>query len=180
MKKSVLLFTFLLVLNFTYSCKSSKKQDDTSAQSSTQANDAASSSAPASTDTKVYAVTATPDSAFLGKDKEALVKLKDIKAIDLSDPDGKNTGMELTYKIELTNKNAIGGNNVGINTSDFRLELDNGNKVSPNSVYVSANADETKLSDEDKFEIPSGAKPVSLNLFYNQTRASIKLDLNNK
>lgn len=177
MKKTVLLFTLLSLLTFTYSCKSSKKQDDTNAQSSTQLNDVEPSSAPASTDTKIYTVTASPDSTFLGKNKEALLKLKDMKAIDLSDPDGKNTGMELTYKIELTNKNAIGGDNIGLNTSDFRLELDNGNKVSPASVFVNANADETKLSDEDKFEIPAGAKPVSLNLFYDQTRASIKLDL---
>ena len=176
MKKTILLLSFLSVLIFIYSCKSSKKQDDANAQPSTQVSDPKSASV-ASSDTKVYTITATPDSVFLGKNREALVRFKDMKAIELSDPDGKNTGIELTYKIELTNKNAMGGNDVGLNTGDFRLELDNGNKVSPASVYVSANADATKLSDEDKFELPAGTKPVSLNLFYDQTKASVKLDL---
>lgn len=175
MTKSILVFSLLSVLTLSYSCKSSKKQDDTKAQTSSQADD--SNTAVAATGTKTYTVTATPDSAFLGKKKEALIRLKDMKAIDLSDPDGKITGMELTYKIEVTNKNAIGGNNIGISTNNFRLVLDNGNKIAPSSVFVAADADETKLSDEDKFEIPAGAKPVSLNLFYDQTNAAVKLDL---
>lgn len=177
MTKSILVFSLLSVITLSYSCKSSKKQDDKKAQASSQADSAQSNTAVAATGTKTYAVTATPDSAFLGKKKEALIRLKDMKAIDLSDPDGKITGMELTYKIELTNKNAIGGNNIGISTNNFRLVLDNGNKIAPSSVFVAADANETKLSDEDKFEIPAGAKPVSLNLFYDQTNAAVKLDL---
>lgn len=88
--------------------------------------------------------------------------------------------MELTYKIELTNKNQIGGTSVGLPTTDFRLQLDNGNKISPSSIFVDADLEATKLSTDDKFTIPAGAKPTRLNLFYDQTRASIKLEVNNQ
>lgn len=178
MKRKVITIAIVTALVTIYSCKQNKKQDEQANQ--TTASPSATETKPASTTTtepKTFNVAAIPDSVSLGKNKEAFIKIKDLKAIELSNPEGQATGIELTYKIELTNKNAIGGDAVGIATSDFRLELDNGNKIAPSSVYVNAKPDATNLSDDDKFTIPAGAKPTALNLFYNQTRASIKLQI---
>lgn len=180
MKKTILALGVLASVAIITSCKNDNKSDDaTTEQPATDAASTTTDEVPEQpvSDTKTYTVTATPDSASLGKNKEAFVKIKDIKVTELSDPDGKPTGMELTYKLELTNKNEIGGSLVGINTSNFRLELDNGQKIAPNSQYVSAQPEETKTSDEDKFEIPGGAKPVGLSLFMDDTRASVKLEM---
>ncbi|WP_348799311.1 hypothetical protein [Flavobacterium adhaerens] len=159
----------------TYSCKKDQQEADTTSSEAT--TESTTESAVPIAEPKTYVVTATPESVLLGKKKETSVKIKDIKAVDLSNPDGTSAGIELTYKIELTNKNAIGGNSIGFGTSDFRLELDNGNKIAPNSVYVNAAPEETKLSEDDKFTIPAGAKPTGLILFYDQTRAGVKLEL---
>jgi len=178
MKRKVITIAIVTALVTIYSCKQNKKQDEQANQ--TTASPSATETKPASTTTtepKTFNVAAIPDSVSLGKNKEAFIKIKDLKAIELSNPEGQATGIELTYKIELTNKNAIGGDAVGIATSDFRLELDNGNKIAPSSVYVNAKPDATNLSDDDKFTIPAGAKPTALNLFYDQTRASIKLQI---
>ena len=176
MKKNVFLIVILAGLVTVSACKQNKKQEESS-QATTSQSTTETKTPGAAAEPKTYTVTAMPDSVSLGKNKEALVKLKDLKAIELSNPDGQVTGMELTYKIELTNKSAIGGNSVGIATTDFRLELDNGTKIAPSSIYVSAAPEATKLSEDDKFAIPAGAKPTALDLFYDQTRASIKLEL---
>ncbi|POY35444.1 hypothetical protein C3K47_15400 [Solitalea longa] len=174
MKKTVIAIALIAGLVTTYSCKENKKQEEQTEQGS---NSEPAAESTTSAEPKSYEVTTSPDSVFLGKDKEAFIRIKDLKAIELSNPDGQNTGIELTYKVELTNKNAIGGNQIGIATTDFRLELDNGSKIAPSSVYVSAAPEATTLSGEDKFVIPAGAKPVALNLFYDQTRTSVKLQL---
>ena len=173
MKKNVIAILVLSVIITTYSCKK-EKEEQTPTSEATEKNTESGTSA---SEPKTYVVTATPESVLLGKNKEASVKIKDLTAIELSDPDGNSTGIELTYKIELTNKSAIGGNSIGLGTADFRLELDNGNKIAPTSAYVSAAPEETKLSDVDKFIIPAGAKPTGLVLFYDQTRAAVKLEL---
>lgn len=178
MKRKVITIAIVTALVTTYSCKQNKKQEEQANQ--TTASPSATETQPtagSAIEPKTYKVTATPDSVSLGKNKEALIKIKDLKAVELSNSNGQVTGIELTYKIELTNRNAIGGDAVGVATSDFRLELNNGNKIAPGSVYVNAQADATKLSDEDKFTLPAGSKPTALNLFYDQTRASIKLEI---
>lgn len=166
----------LSVIMTAYSCKENKKEqaNQTATSQSTTEN---SPKSDATTEPKTYVVTGVPDTAILGKNKEAFIKIKDLRAIELSNPDGTSAGIELSYKVELTNKNPIGGNAVELLTADFRLELDNGNKIAPNSVYVNAEPEATNLSDDDKFTIPAGAKPIALNLFYDQTRASIKIEL---
>jgi hypothetical protein len=171
MKKNVIAILLLSGIMTTYSCKNDKKEkeDLTTSQS---ADSIASSAEP-----KTYVATAIPEAVLLGKNKEASVKIKDLKAIELSTPEGTSAGIELTYKIELTNKNAIGGNTIGLGTGDFRLELDNGTKIAPSSTYVNAAPEETKLSEVDKFTVPAGAKPTGLVLFYDQTRASVKLEI---
>jgi hypothetical protein len=177
MKKSVITILLLSGIMAIYSCKDRQKKEDenktTTSQPATEANSENSPSA----ETKTYVVTVLPDTVSLGKNKEAFIKIKDLKAIELSNPDGTSAGIELSYKIELTNKNAIGGSSVGLPTTDFRLTLDNGNKVAPSSIYVGAAPEVTQLSDIDKFIIPAGTKPVALNLFFDQTKASIKLEI---
>ncbi len=179
MKKTIFALSILTLVVLSPSCKSENKdqQGSTEQTSSTNTSGSANEEAPKNNDTPTLTVTAVPDSASLGKNKEALVRIKDIKIIELTDPDGNSKGRELAFKVELTNRTPIGGNTIGVNTSDFRLELDNGQKVAPSSRYVSAQPEETKTSDEDKFEIPVGAKPVGLSLFMDDTRASIKLEV---
>jgi myo-inositol-hexaphosphate 3-phosphohydrolase len=173
MKKNVITVLLLSAIMTTYSCKK-EKEDQTDLETATEKN--TEGSAPAA-EPKTFVVTATPESVLLGKNKEASVKIKDLTAIELSNPEATSAGIELGYKIELTNKNAIGGNTIGLGTADFRLELDNGNKIAPSSAYVNAAPEETKLSEVDKFIIPAGAKPTGLVLFYDQTRATVKLEI---
>lgn len=129
---------------------------------------------------KTFKVTATPDTFLLGKNKEASVKILNLKAVELSDPDGKVTGIEMSYDLELTNTNTIAqGGYIQLEPSQFRLVLDNGSKIShDNYNSVSANADETKLVSGNSFKMPAGTKPVSLNLYYDETIVNAKLDLN--
>ncbi|MFT3904192.1 MAG: hypothetical protein QM727_13535 [Niabella sp.] len=183
MKRTIFTLS-LMAMAFAYSCKSGQDKGNTADTPSTETTSSATDAAtgenvqPVNEPTKVYTVVATPDTVLLGKNNEAFIRIKDIKAVGLSDPDGKFEGMELVYKIELTNKKAIGdGSNIGINTGNFRLELDNGQKIAPASIYVSAQPEETKTSEQDKFTIPAGAKPVGLSLFMDGTRATIKFEL---
>ena len=128
---------------------------------------------------KTYEVIATPDMVLLGKDKEASVKIINLKAVELSDPDGKVTGIEMSYGLELTNKNSIAkGGYIQLDLAKFRLVLDNGSKIShDNYNSLSASADETKSVEGNTFKIPAGTKPVSLNLFYDETIVNVKLEL---
>jgi len=172
MKKNVITILLFSLIMTNYSCKGDKKEQENQ-ETATEENAESGTAA----EPKTYVVTATPDSVRLGKNKEAAVKIKDLTAIELSNPDGTSAGIELTYKLELTNKNTLGGNTIGFATTNFRLELDNGNKIPPSSVYLDVEADATKVSDVDKFIIPAGAKPTGLNLFYDQTRATVKLEI---
>lgn len=186
MKRKLITIVFLAGLTIIYSCKGKKATTDESAQT-TAAADSQSTAATTgqqtaetakTNETKTYTVTPTPDSVVLGKNKEAVIKIKNLKAIQLNDPDGKNTGVELTYDIEVTNKNKIGGGSVYVNPNQFRLLLDNGTKLT-NDTYntVSADAESTKTSSDNKFKLPSGTKPTALNIFFDETSASVKLEL---
>ncbi len=127
---------------------------------------------------KTYTIVVTPDTAVLGKSKEAFVKIKNLKAVELSEPDGKSTGIEISYDIELTNRNKIGGYSVQVVPNDFRLELDNGTKIShQNYNSVSTPAESTASSTGNIFRLPAGTKPTALNLFYDETRVSLKMEL---
>ncbi|MEO6316174.1 MAG: hypothetical protein ABIU63_09510 [Chitinophagaceae bacterium] len=174
MKTNVFAVLMLLATTLTYSCKEHKQENSDQTSTVQPATEASPASG---TKPKDYVVTAFPDTILLGKNKEAFIRIKDLKAIELSNSDGTSAGIELSYKIELTNRNSIGGHGIGIPTTDFRLELDNGNKIAPNSIFVNAEPEATKLSDYDKFILAAGSKPVALNLFFDQTRGSIKLEL---
>jgi hypothetical protein len=128
---------------------------------------------------KSYSVTFGPDTASLGKNKEAGIKLLAGKATELADPDGKSEGTELSFKMSLTNKNKIGGNSINVSPSDFRLVLDNNTSISRfNGSSVSAEPEATKQSDDViTYRLPAGTKPKALNLFYDETRASVSVSL---
>ncbi|MBE9585077.1 hypothetical protein IM792_11505 [Mucilaginibacter sp. JRF] len=184
--KKITLMAVLAVATVVYSCKSKADKDAAdstaaveSAEAATEKPAAASTEAsqPAN-ETKTYTVTFTPDSAILGKKKEALLKLVAVSATDLSDPDGKSQGIELKFKISGTNKEKIGGNSIGIATNNFRLVLDNNTSINEaNGGYFSVQPESTSESDEITYRIPAGAKPKALNLFFDETRASVGVEL---
>lgn len=181
--KKVFLVAMLSMSVLVYSCKSKtdKKEGDSTTTEQTATTPAEENAAPAEQATnapKTYTVAFAPDTAVLGKKKEASVKVVPVSATDLSDPDGKSQGIELVFKISLTNKEKIGGNRVGLTPSDFRLVLDNNTSISQtNGGYFSAEPESTSESENITYRIPAGAKPKGLNLFYDETRASVGVSL---
>ncbi len=180
--KKIYLAIAVIALTFQTSCKKEEKTEEitpstettTSSESETTSEEKAVMNTP-----KTYTVTASPEVSILGKKSEAEVKVINLKALELSDPDGKITGIEFTYQIEVTNKSSItDGSNIFINPNEFRLELDNGNKISHDN-YNTLNIDKeaTKASETQTFRLPAGTKPVNLHLFYKETRAVVKLNM---
>src|SRR4051812_49093896 len=115
MKKTILASAIVFAITLA-ACKN-KKNTESSEQASTEQTDnknAAANNSPAN-EPKSYAVIFSPDTAYLGKNKEAFIRLKDGKAVELSDADGKITGIEFSYEIEVTNKRKLGDNTVYIN-----------------------------------------------------------------
>lgn len=174
MKKVVFasLLVSLVVLN---SCKKKEETTTTGTETTTVAPD---SETPTSAEPKTFTVTATPEIATLGKDKQLTLKIINLKAIELSNAEGAVTGIELSYDYQATNNGKIGSSGIVVDPNDFRLELDNGTKIS-HSDYDSGSVDAeaSKTVSGNKFTIPGGSKPVSLNLFYNETRAVVKIEL---
>ncbi|WPU96756.1 hypothetical protein SNE25_14620 [Mucilaginibacter sabulilitoris] len=184
MKKITLLAAITLSVAL-FSCKSksannSSESADTSKPAATQSASPTTATPPAEQGNapKTYTVTFTPDTAILGKQKEAALKVVPVSATDLSDPDGKSQGIELTFKVSLTNKNKIGGNTIGIAPNDFRLVLDNNTSISQSSgSYFSSEPESTKESEAITYRIPAGAKAKALNLFYDETRATVQVSM---
>lgn len=178
MKKIALASAIIFAITLA-ACKG-KKSTESSEQASTEQTDnkdAAANNTPTN-EPKSYAVTFSPDTVYLGKNKEAFVRLKDGKAVQLSDADGKITGTELTYEIEVTNKRKLGENSVYINPNEFRLQLDNGNNITHDTYNtVSTDAEATNSSTGNKFRLPAGTKPKSLNLFFDETRVTVGVEL---
>ena len=180
MKKVLILSLF--AASVLFSCKSKNKDQDSTDSSSTKTIEASkttetSTTSPAN-EPKTYTINVNPDTALLGKSKEAFIKVIPVSATELSNPDGKSEGIEVSFKISVTNKNSIGGNSVGIAPSEFRLLLDNNTSISQyTGSYVSADAESTKESEAIIYRIPAGTKPKTLNLFYDQTRASVPFEL---
>ncbi|WP_343670229.1 hypothetical protein [Chitinophaga sp.] len=180
MNKTILASVFSIAIFFA-ACKSKTAPTNADSSANTTTSTTApenSSSATPANEPKSYTVTFSPDTAFLGKKKEAFVRLKNGKAIELYDNEGKVTGTELTYEIELTNKNKVGESSVFLNPNDFRLALDNGTNIThDNYNSVSADAESTKTSEENKFRLPAGTKPKTLNLFLDETRVSVGVEM---
>jgi hypothetical protein len=132
----------------------------------------------ASNQAKSYKVIFSPQQITLGKNDEAVIKLKNGKALELLDADGKVTGIELNYDIELKNENELGGNSVYIYPSYFRLQLDNENIIQQEKyTTVSAEPQSNNVSTGNRFRLPPGTKPVSLSLFFDETRTTVKVSM---
>src|SRR4051812_33690645 len=103
MKRSFLAAAVLISIAFV-ACKEKKAAENTASGESESSSTPAAASTTPTNEPKSYAVTFSPDTAYLGKNKEAFVKLQNGKAVELMDADGKSTGIELSYELELTNK----------------------------------------------------------------------------
>lgn len=184
MKRVITLGLVATVLVFS-ACKGGKKEEGSESAASTETSSGSSKeeNKPAANQPKEYNVTFTPDSAILGKQKEALVKVTGATAVALTDPDGKDKGIELTIKLTVTNKSHINeGNSVTVTYSDSRLQLDNGTNITHDSGtdYLRAQPEATSKEESWTYKIPTGAKPSALNLFMNDTRVSIGVALSAK
>lgn len=156
-----------------FACKSKSGQPSSTTTSTNSTTQTMQTNAP-----KSYTVSFSPDSATLGKSMQASIKIIQASAVDLSDPDGKSQGIEMTFKIDVTNKNKIGGDRVYVTTSDFRLVLDNGNAITQSEGGgINCDPESTKESEVIKYRLPAGSKPKTLNLFYDETRASVGVSL---
>ena len=182
MKRVITLGLVATVLVFS-ACKGDKKEegssDNTSATQTSNAPAEEQKSAPAN-QPKEYKITITPDSAILGKKKEALVKVVSATAIALTDPDGKDNGIELVVNLTLTNKQQIGdGQSIHVDYPDSRLQLDNGTNITCDSGtdYLRAQPEATSKQESWTYKIPAGAKPTALNLFSDGTRVSVSIAL---
>ena len=179
MKRVILLGTIASVLVLA-ACKGGDKKEATS-ENATAATPAESKQA--SNQPKEYKVVFTPDSAILGKTKEVFLKITGATAVAMSDPDGKDNGIELVVKIQGTNKQTIkDGSNWSVSYADSRLTLDNGTNVvcKTGTDYVRAQPEATGKEESWTYEIPAGAKPTALNLFYDDTRVSVSVALSEK
>lgn len=179
MKKTLIAFAAATTMTL-FACKDKAKEESSgdTATPSTEQKSAEAESKPAANEPKTYKVTFAPDTVYLGKEKEAFVKIKNAKAVALVDPDGKSEGTELTFDLEITNKRAVGGDNFFFKTSDFRMTLDNGNNITQYSgTGTGVDAESTKDITEVIYKIPAGAKPKALNLFHEGTRVSVGVTL---
>ncbi|EOR95081.1 hypothetical protein ADIARSV_1741 [Arcticibacter svalbardensis MN12-7] len=181
MKKTIILSVIASSL-LLFGCKSKDKgaasSDSTANSTSAEPTTTSGETTSPANEPKTYTLTFSPDSATLGKSKEASIKLLPGTATELANPDGTSQGTEVTFKLTLTSKIPIGGNAIGISPSDFRLMLDNNTSISQtNGGYFSTQPESTSESETITYRIPAGAKPKALNLFYDETRASVQVAL---
>lgn len=185
MKRVITLGLFATVLVFS-ACKGGKKEEsgsDVSTATQSTSGGSTEEHKQAANQPKEYKVTFTPDSAILGKKKEALVKVVSATAIALTDPDGKDKGIELTINLTVTNKGHIGeGSSISVSYAESRLQLDNGTNITHDSGtdYLRAQPEATSKEESWTYKIPTGAKPSALNLFMDDTRVSIGVALSEK
>jgi hypothetical protein len=179
MKKTLIAFATVTTMAL-FACKDKAKEEgsgDTTTPSAEQKTTEAESK-PAANEPKTYKVTFTPDTVYLGKDKEAFVKIKNAKAVALQDPDGKSEGIEFTFDLDVTNKRTVGGDALFFRTDNFRLQLDNGNNITQYTGSSSGvDAESTKELKEIIYKIPADAKPKTLNLFHDGTRVGVAVTL---
>ena len=160
-------------------CKNDNKKAEGEASTQTPAAGEEKKSS-AANQPKEYKVIITPDSAILGKSKEALVKVTGATAIALTDPDGKDNGIELTFKLTVTNKSTLTDKKyVSVSYADSRLQLDNGTNITHDSGtdFLRAEPEATSKEESWVYKIPAGAKPKALNLFFSDTRVSVNVTL---
>ena len=181
MKRTLYLVLFVAAL-YVSACKGGDKKKEESGNTTTTEQPAASSEQKpaAANQPKEYKVTVTPDSAILGKKKEALVKITGATAVALTDPDGKDNGIEVNIKLTVTNTTHIGpGNNISVSYSESRMQLDNGNNITSETGtdFLRAQPESTSKEETWTYKIPAGSKPKALNLFMDDTRVSVGVTL---
>ena len=175
MKKLVLGISVISAM-VLYSCKGKEKEANSETTASTEQSSASNENqTPAATnEPRTFKVSFSPDTLYLGKNKEVYVKIKNAKAVELQNPDGKSEGAEFTFDLEVTNKNAVGGNSIFFRSDNFRLQLDNGNNITEHNGNSSGvDAESTKDITGITYKIPSNAKPKALNLFHDNTRVTV-------
>ncbi len=125
-----------------------------------------------------YDITFMPDSAIVGKHKEVILSVKNVVAKDVKHFPERDTSIEITYDLEVTNTNKLGGNYVFINPSNFRLVLNNSKKIT-HAFYnvLGADAASTTISVGNKFDLPKNTTPVALNLSFDGSIASLKISI---
>ena len=168
-----------IAMLFAVACNSEAKKDKDAATTEVEAQPKTNEVMPAN-QPKSYKVVFSPDSAILGKTSEALVKVMGGTAVVLQDPDGKENGIELSIKLQATNRQSIGdGSSFSISYSDARLQLDNSTSITTENGtdYLRAEPESSSKIETWTFKIPAGAKPTTLNLFMNETRVSIGVKL---
>ncbi|MEP6682973.1 MAG: hypothetical protein ABJA35_06930 [Parafilimonas sp.] len=156
----------------------SKEAKDSTAENTATSNSSGSNET--ANQSKNYEVSFTPDSAVIGKQHEALVKLTGGTAVVIQDADGKDEGLELNLKLTLTNKLKIDdGASIHVDYTDSRLQLDNGTSITSESGTDFLRADPEATSKEETwtYKIPAGTKPAALSLFLDGTRASVNIAL---
>jgi hypothetical protein len=163
-------------------CKS-KTSESQSTEDSAQTT--TSTSTPAATDATTaepvassHKVSFSPEVVTLGKSKEANVKLVPGTATDLTTPDGKSEGQEIRFIISVTNNQKIGGSSFSIYPSEFRLLLDDNTLITQESGSSFSIAPEsTEESNEISFRVPAGKKAKTLNLYYDETRIPVQVNI---
>jgi hypothetical protein len=163
-----------------FSCKDKAKEagSDATTKPAAEQTTPSAESKPAANEPKTYKVVFAPDTVYLGKEKEAFVKIKNAKAVALQDPDGKSEGIELTFDLDVTNKHAVGGSNLFFRTDNFRLQLDNGNNITQSDGGAEGvDAESTKEIKGITYKIAPDAKPKTLNLFHDGTRVGVAVTL---
>ena len=123
------------------------------------------------------AYVASPDTAILGKSREAFVKVVSANAVSLQDADGKSTGSELTVKLSITNKSKLDNKKFfSLPSSDARLELSNGNAITSTRADGSSSPEPESTTEATwVFSLPADAKATKLNFFLDGTRVSVGL-----
>lgn len=176
--------TLAIAVCFTLMAGCANNSDKDKETTTDEAVTSESASAPTETPTpnqpKSYTAVFSPDSAILGKSNEALVKITGASAVALTDPDGKDKGIEFVVKLQVTNRGQIGeGGSISVSYEDARLQLDNGTSMaaSTGTDYLRAQPEATSNIESWTFTIPAGAKPTALNLFMNGTRVSTSITL---
>lgn len=128
------------------------------------------------TNLRRYQIKVWPDSITFGKNQEIVFTIKNLKAADVKNMPENDTSIEITYDLEVTNNNPINGKYVFVNPSNFRLVLDNHHKLT-HAFYNSLGADaqSTTISTGNIFNLPSNTKPVSLDFFFADSIARVKI-----
>jgi hypothetical protein len=181
MKK--IFYSLVIASIFLAACKGnndSKEAKDSATENTATSNSSGSNET--ANQSKTYEVSFTPDSAVIGKQHEALVKLTGGNAVVIQDADGKDEGLELSLKLTLTNKLKIDdGSSIHVDYPDSRLQLDNGTSITSETGtdFLRAEPEATSKEETWTYKIPAGAKPAALSLFLDGTRASVNIAIKN-